>query len=311
MPAIAAHYLFGQEVYKELVKRNRKDIIALIRKHKLDYNIGLQGPDPLLYYKPTTKNEVSSWSHKIHEEPAHFFLRNAQKDIRESRDLRTFVYALGFVSHYVLDKESHPVVREWALDAPSHVKLETELDRELLLREILDRDAKHREEKYIKKHTEVSGFKLFRKKSTGMELHLPMQFYSPKPSVKPEKIQRYKFIIYERGLEDAIAPLYPGIKKRQLKQALDSFIKYTKILYSPRGTNAAVIRKIQALTGKTDTMSSLALTSKRFEDFVEPARKIVPVYDQSVSLAADMLINFHDAVRFGTALSEYFEENFG
>lgn len=310
MPAIASHYLFGQEVYREMIIRNRKDIIALLRKHKLDYNMGLQGPDPLFYYKPTMKNKFVDYGHQIHSEPATLFLRNAGRYIQETKDIRAFVYAMGFVSHYVLDHESHETILELAPKTPDHIKLETELDRELLLREILNRDAKHREEDYIRRNTEVTGFKLFRKDSPGTELYLPMQFFSPKPSVKPEKIQRYKFIVYEKDLEKSIQPLYPAMSEKQLKSSLDSFIRYTKILHSPSGANATVIKYLQTAVNKKDTFSSLAMTSRRSEEHAEMARKIIPIYDNSVRLAADMIINFHDAVRFGSKLSSYFDQAF-
>ena len=316
MPAIAAHYLFGQEVYKRLIQKNRKDIIALLRKHKPDYNLGLQGPDPLMYNKPTVKhNPVFACSKRIHEEPANLFFRNAAHHIRETRDIRAFVYAMGFVNHYVLDRESHSVVNELAPDISGHMKLETELDRELLLREILDRDAKHRKEKYIQKHKEEAlvrkGFKLFRGGQAETALYFPLQFYSPKPSVKPEKIQRYKFIQYEKDLEKSIAPFYPELKEKQVKSSLDSFIKYTKLLHSPNGANAVVLKHLQTMVTGQDTFSALAMTGRRRKDYEDSARKLVPIFDASAPLAADMLINFHDSVRFRTALSDYFEQNFG
>ncbi len=310
MPAIASHYLFGQEVYKQLIIKNRKDIIALIRKHKLDYNIGLQGPDPLFYYKPTSKSKVAEYGHQIHNEPAALFLRNAAKHIRQTKDIRAFVYAMGFVSHHVLDRETHETIEELAPNPPDHIKLETELDRELLLREILSRDAKHRQEKYLKKHREVSGFQIFQKEDPSTNLYMPMEFFSPKPSVRPEKIQRAKFITYEKNLEKSIAPLYPAMTERQLKTALDSFIRYTKILHSPTGTNAVVIGYLQNMLTQRDTFSSLAMTRKRYDSFVEPARKIVPIYDESSELAADMIINFHDSVRFYSKLADYFDQEF-
>ncbi len=310
MPSIATHYLFGQAVYRQLIVKNRQDIIALLRKHKLDYNMGLQGPDPLFYYKPTVKNQVSACGHRIHREKGSYFLRNAAKYICTSKDIRALVYTMGFISHYTLDLETHDTVNALAPDPEGHIKLETELDREMLLREILERDARHRQEKYVKKHTETGGFKLFRKESTGGDLYFPLQFFSPRPSVRPEKIQRYKFIIYEKGLENHLAALYPGLTEKQLKNSLDSFIKYTKILYSPGGANLALLKQIQKASAKKYIFFSLAMTRKRYEEYVDSARKVVPIVDESAELAADMIINFHDAVKFGTRLSTYFDQSF-
>ena len=152
MPAIATHYLFGQEVYRRLIEKNRKDIIALIRKYRQDFNIGLQGPDPMFYYNPLHKNEVVEYASRIHDRSGVEFMNNAKEHITRSKDFRALAYTLGFVCHYALDSEAHPTVNRLGKDSKGHIQIETELDREILLREILKRDAKHREEKYYLKY---------------------------------------------------------------------------------------------------------------------------------------------------------------
>lgn len=304
MPAVAAHYLFGQEVYKNLIEKNRKDIIALIRKHRLDYNIGLQGPDPLFYYQPTKSNEVTEYASEVHKRSGLSFMQNAIRSIHEMKDIRMFAYMIGFVCHYALDSEAHPWVNYYGKDSIGHIRIETEMDRSILLREILKRDAKHREERYYKNQTKS----WFRKRSDKNELILyTPQFYSDKPSVKPEKIRRYRLIRYREGLEGSISRLYPEISEKQVKKALDSFIHYNRLMYSPTGANIAVLKKLEAVVRKKGVFSSLALTPKKFTEHVDHAQEILRIYDRSVELATNLVINFFDAVRYHIALSSRFE----
>lgn len=310
MPALATHYLFGQEVFRNLVRQNRKDIVALIRENRMDYNIGLQGPDLFFYYRPIKSNPVTAYANQIHHLSVLGFMENAIAHIRRSKDLRSFTYMLGFVAHFVLDSEAHPIVNFYTKDSPSHIKLETELDREILLREILKRDAAHREEKYRLKHQGQGGLLTVTSGEYQLVIQSSAQFYRPKPSVKPEKIKRYKLIRYNRGLEKSLGGIYKELSRKQIKESLDSFEKFNKLLYSPTGISAGMLGKLETAMNKKGVFSSIALTPKRYENFVDKSKKLVPVVDDSVQLAADMIINFYDAVRFGKTLSRRFDRSF-
>ncbi len=306
MPAVATHYLFGQAVYRELVRKNRKDIIAMIRKNKKDYNIGLQGPDPFFYYHPTRANEVTKMANELHKKPGSEFFERAAVRIQEAQDLRAFTYMLGVVVHYALDSEAHPLVNQYGKDSVGHIKIETELDREILLREILERDAKNRKEKYIEKNKGRFGFRNPFAKKNELAPFEP-RFYSPKPSVRPEKIRRDKLIGYEKGIEASIAIFYPSLTQRQIQKSLDSFIHYNRLLYSPSGANMIVLNQLEKVIKKNGLYSALALTAQRHKDYVEYARKLVPVYDYTVETAADLVISFYDATAYHSGLSKRFE----
>lgn len=311
MPAIATHYLFGQEVYRRLIEKNRKDIIAVIRKYRQDFNIGLQGPDPMFYYNPLHKNEVVEYASRIHDMSGAEFMNDAKAYIKESKDFRALAYALGFVCHYTLDSEAHPTVNRLGKDSKGHIQIETELDREILLREILKRDAKHREEKYLLKYNRKqskAGYRNpFRKKN---ELMVLPNFYSSKPSVKPEKIRRYRFARFEKDLEKSIQALYPELSEKQILKSLENFVNYNRLLYSPKGMNISVFKGVELLMGKYEKFSSLALTSRRFKKHVEHAKCIVPIYELSIPIATDLLIEFFDSIRYGTPLSKRFDKPF-
>lgn len=300
MPAIATHYLFGQEVYRQLIEKNRKDIIAMIRKHRLDYNIGLQGPDPLFYYQPVTKNSVVNYAHAIHKKSGTEFMERAKAHIKKTRDLRAFAYMLGFVCHYALDSEAHPTVNRLGKNSKGHIRIETELDREMLLREILKRDAKHRAERF--------RLRFFKQPSSEYALIVSDPHKQPKPSVKPEKIRRYRFARYEEGLEKSIDGLYPQISQKQIAKSLEGFVFYNRMLYSPHGVNLSVLQGFEFLTNQLGAFSSIAMTSRRYKEHIAHAKWLIPICDNAVDIATELLINFFDSVRYGTLLSTRFEK---
>lgn len=319
MPAIGTHYLFGQDVYRLLMKKNLK-IAEIIKNNKKDYNLGLQGPDPLFYFRPYSKNYVTEYGSEIHQLGGYLFLDDALavlKKERLKRDVfpeypndfdRILAYILGFINHYTLDAAAHPIINELAEhNIINHMKLEAELDREMLLRRVLDIDAKKRREKYIAKATKKAI-------KAGMDTKaistITADFYSPIPSVKPQEIERHKFIEYAKGLPEALKSIYPAISVKDIKESFDSFVKYTKMLYAPMGLNMKLLKLVEFSIGKSEKFSSLAITPKRYMDQVHNARTIIPVYYASIEDAADNIINFWNALFYDIELSEEFDKSF-
>lgn len=318
MPAIATHYLFGQDVYKTLIQKNI-DIAKIIKENKKDYNVGLQGPDLLFYYKPYSRNHINEYGSEIHELGGLLFLENALEVLKKERikkDLfpthknyfeRILAYILGFINHYSLDALAHPVINEITdNNIVDHIKLETELDREMLLAKVLDIDAKKRKENYIKKHQA-------KKESTSDKTALntfAINFYSPIPSVKPYEIKRHKFVEYDKNLEIALRNIYPCISIKEIKESLDSFIYYNKILYSKHSINVNILKLFEKAIGKYERFTAVALTPKRHEEQIENARKIIPIYNEAIEYCVDNIINFWEALFEGKDLSEEFNRCF-
>ena len=65
---------FGNRVLENL---NDKDIKDIIDQNINYYNIGLQGPDILFFYRPLKKTSVSALGSKLHEDIAREFFENA------------------------------------------------------------------------------------------------------------------------------------------------------------------------------------------------------------------------------------------
>jgi len=128
MPAVAAHYHFGQEVLKLLPK----EIGRMIKENKEAFDFGLQGPDFLFFYKPFKSNRVSNMGHRIHREQASLFMKNSLKRMGKTPGVKMKVYLLGFVCHFILDSSLHGKISQAAPKTQDHNILEAELDRKII-----------------------------------------------------------------------------------------------------------------------------------------------------------------------------------
>jgi len=141
MPTTRAHFRHGEEVRK-LVNPRAGEIIS---KYPELFHFGVHGPDLLFYYDALKKNKVNRMGNTLHELPGKHFFEHAVKVLKEleeegSRDYYpSLAYVYGVLCHFSLDVACHGYVQE-KMDASgvSHVEIEAELDRELLVREGLD-----------------------------------------------------------------------------------------------------------------------------------------------------------------------------
>lgn len=133
MPSTYAHYLFGNEVYKNL----DDEIKNIIKQYKELYLIGLHGPDILFYYKPLQSNFINRIGFEMHEKIASEFFEKANNILvdTDNSDAKK-AYILGFICHYILDSECHKYIGEKIRSSGvSHAEIEVEFDRYLLVRE--------------------------------------------------------------------------------------------------------------------------------------------------------------------------------
>lgn len=127
MPASYTHYDFGQVVYNKL----SKELKDIVNENRDAYNIGLNGPDILFYYKPLKKNSINALGGEMHKQEASKFFNEAKKHILENKD--GVPYILGFICHFILDSNCHPYINE-AMRASgiSHGEIEAELDGRIM-----------------------------------------------------------------------------------------------------------------------------------------------------------------------------------
>ena len=128
MPAVAVHYYFGQEVLRRLDEK----ITAAVIEHKQCFDLGLQGPDLLFYYKPFQRNEINGLGIAMHHEKASVPVQKAAESIRLTSDSMALSYLLGFVCHFVLDSSLHGKISRIAPTHAAHFYLEAEMDRHII-----------------------------------------------------------------------------------------------------------------------------------------------------------------------------------
>lgn len=141
MPSTYAHFCLGRETARLLTP---EPLEAITRYPQL-YFIGLHGPDLFFYYKPLSKNPVSRLGHEFHDRPGRDFFERAARVLQMHPDsLAHRAYVYGFLCHFALDTLSHDYVAEKeAASGLSHARIESELERALMLRDGLD-PASHR-----------------------------------------------------------------------------------------------------------------------------------------------------------------------
>lgn len=136
MPSTYAHYLFGQEVYRELPAQ----LQTIIDHHRSLYHIGLHGPDILFYYHPMIPLPANRLGYRIHHKSGSRFFRHGLSVLRELQDPEAgLAYLFGFICHFVLDSECHTYINDCiAHSNRTHTAMETDLDRFLLQMHGLD-----------------------------------------------------------------------------------------------------------------------------------------------------------------------------
>lgn len=128
MPTTYTHDLFGKRIYQKMPVEIRE----LIRENEALYRIGLHGPDILFYYM-ISKNPVSQFGVRMHDEQANYFFERGMYVARKTGNRALKAYLLGFGCHYLLDSYCHPFVNEMAeKEIISHTLLEKEFDRYLM-----------------------------------------------------------------------------------------------------------------------------------------------------------------------------------
>lgn len=123
MPAISAHHQFGVLVREKTSEQVRK----IIDENREMYNLGLQGPDLLFFYRPFKKNAVSKIGYALHEVRAKEFLTHLYQ-VRDFTNEALISYVLGVCGHYVLDKKAHPTVNQYTCSSVEHQMLESSFE---------------------------------------------------------------------------------------------------------------------------------------------------------------------------------------
>lgn len=131
MPGTYAHFKLGDDVRKLVSPK----VSLIIDEYPEVFYIGLHGPDLLFYYNALTKNRVNTLGFDLHEVAGRDYFQKAADIIRKSGYNNACIsYTLGFLCHFALDVTCHGFVNENVeKKVASHLEIESELERELLL----------------------------------------------------------------------------------------------------------------------------------------------------------------------------------
>ncbi|KGX92580.1 hypothetical protein N781_14700 [Pontibacillus halophilus JSM 076056 = DSM 19796] len=125
MPNVWTHILFSEDVLDHI--QTPKEI----KRADSHIHLGAQGPDPFFYYHflPWQRDKtVEQLGLAMHTKQCGPFLLDL---IIEAKDapIATQAYVLGFITHHILDRNTHPYIHYLAgYEANKHQKLEVLID---------------------------------------------------------------------------------------------------------------------------------------------------------------------------------------
>lgn len=131
MPALYAHDKFGKLVLEKL-SPNLKEII---KQYPHSFQIGLQGPDFLFFYRALYKNKINKIGVYYHHHDIFSFMKNAINIINSyGKNSSQYSYILGFICHFTLDNACHPFINEVMKTTNcGHIEIEGDVDRLVLI----------------------------------------------------------------------------------------------------------------------------------------------------------------------------------
>ena len=160
MPSVYAHHRLGQRC----LDRFPREVQDRIRRNMDLYNLGLHGPDLMIFHDPIRKDAVTKLADHYHGQTGREFFTGAAELLRENADEGAVSYIYGILGHFTLDSSCHPFVRAVSKEKyPAHLELEADFDRHLLVldgkipahTQIITRHLKLRGEKDVESVTKV------------------------------------------------------------------------------------------------------------------------------------------------------------
>lgn len=125
MPNIWTHILFCEDLIQKMNMNHP------FPEHTNYMNLGAQGPDPFFYYNfwPWIRNEpVHKIGTLIHTENCGEFMRDLIISAKHKNN-KVRAYMFGFMTHHILDRNTHPYIHYRAgYEGSNHQRLEVLID---------------------------------------------------------------------------------------------------------------------------------------------------------------------------------------
>ena len=145
MPGILVHNISAER----MLDAAPEEIRSIIKENMVSYLAGAQATDCFYFYK--FKILFSGWRTKMYGWATHryrpkWFIKDMATYLKEHYSDNLFAYVMGYISHYVVDKQVHPIViRDYPKLRP-HTIIEQELEVMYALRSGVDPFAYSREQ---------------------------------------------------------------------------------------------------------------------------------------------------------------------
>ncbi len=147
MPACYAHHRFGRQavdLFPAEIRRN-------IRQFRRLYEAGLQGPDIFFYHNILFRDKTVALGKSCHDLSGEELFPRCLSVLTPASGEAAQAYLWGLLAHYCLDSVMHPfILEQTAQGKVSHVALETEFDRYLLLADGIRQPFRYNRGKYLR-----------------------------------------------------------------------------------------------------------------------------------------------------------------
>ena len=131
MPAIYAHYSFGQQCLCTLPD----DLRAICKKYEDIYNFGVHGPDIFFYSYSFYNLSINKFGSKLHRVTGKEFFTNCKDALKTNSPYHDAMvaYMCGFLAHFTLDSHCHGYINDLTEKGPnSHNMIESQYEAHLL-----------------------------------------------------------------------------------------------------------------------------------------------------------------------------------
>ena len=131
MPAIYAHYCFGQQCLATLPV----ELKEICEKHIDIYNFGVHGPDIFFYSYSFYNLSINKFGSKLHRVTGKEFFTNCKDALKTNSPYHDAMvaYTCGFLAHFTLDSHCHGYINELTEAGPlSHNMIESQYEAHLL-----------------------------------------------------------------------------------------------------------------------------------------------------------------------------------
>ncbi len=245
----------------------------LIAENKALFYIGLHGPDILFYYRPLGKNPVSDAGHLMHSQAGLTFFSQAAEVVKAHGNAPAYLaYVYGVICHFALDRSCHGAVNRLAKELGiSHTEVEVEFDRRLLVHD---------------------GYDPLR---TSLVDHIH-------PGKKTTAV--ITGFYQQAGAE----PL--DLTKRQIGEAIRSFVIANRILRAPGRIKRGLLEKCLKLAGQEEHVGKMVISRNPNPLCKKSNEMLAGLYQKAVSEAVGLILDFADNMEGKKEWSSLYLDNF-